>query len=46
LFGVTANDPLTFVTVCLFLAIPALTACAIPAWRAMGVDPIVALGRA
>jgi len=43
LFGVTATDPLTFVTVCLLLAIAGLTACAIPAWRAMRVDPIVAL---
>ncbi len=46
LFGVTATDPLTFVTVCLLLAIAGLTACAIPAWRAMRVDPIVALRRA
>jgi predicted permease len=43
LFGVTATDPLTFVTVCLLLAIAGLTACAIPAWRAVRVDPIVAL---
>jgi predicted permease len=46
LFGVTATDPLTFLTVCLLLAIAGLTACAIPAWRAMRVDPIVALRRA
>jgi putative ABC transport system permease protein len=46
LFGVTATDPLTFVGVCIVLAIEGLTACAIPAFRAMRIDPIVALRRA
>jgi predicted permease len=45
LFGVTATDPLTFGGVCLGLASAGLAACLIPAWRAMRVDPIVALRR-
>jgi predicted permease len=45
LFGVTATDPLTFVSGCVVLAIAGLTASVIPALRAMHVGPVIALRR-
>jgi predicted permease len=43
LFGVTANDPATFVIVSVILTTVALLASFIPARRAARVDPVVAL---
>ena len=42
-FGVSAQDPLTFASVAALLIMVALFASYIPARRAMRVDPVVAL---
>jgi putative ABC transport system permease protein len=43
LFGVSAQDPLTFLAVAAGLLMTALTAAYLPARRAMSVDPVNAL---
>ena len=43
LFGVSAMDPFTFVSVAVVLALVAIAACYIPARRAMSTDPSVTL---
>lgn len=43
LFGVESSDPLTFIGVSALLAVVAVVAAAVPAWRASRLDPAAAL---
>jgi len=45
LFGVGAFDPVTFGAMTIVVAAAALTAAAVPAWRAGRIDPLAALRR-
>jgi len=43
LVGVSPNDPVTFLSVVLVLLVASLLGCAVPARRAIRVDPVIAL---
>jgi putative ABC transport system permease protein len=43
LFGVAANDPMTFIAIALLLIFVSLIACYLPARRAARLNPTVAL---
>jgi putative ABC transport system permease protein len=43
LFGVAANDPITYITVAVLLTATAAAACYLPARRAMRIEPMAAL---
>jgi putative ABC transport system permease protein len=43
LIGVSPGDPLTFVGVVVVLGFTGVVGCAVPAWRAVNVDPLAAL---
>jgi putative ABC transport system permease protein len=43
LFGVGRGDPITYIGICVLLALAAFGACFLPARRATRVDPLVAL---
>jgi putative ABC transport system permease protein len=43
LFGISPRDPVTLISVAAILAVAAFAACYIPARRAAGIDPTVAL---
>jgi predicted permease len=43
LFGVSRGDPITYLGICVLLALAAFAACFLPARRATRVDPLVAL---
>ncbi|MGD0442770.1 MAG: ABC transporter permease [Edaphobacter sp.] len=43
LFGVSSSDPITLSAVVLLIALVALAAAVLPAWRASSVDPVKAL---
>jgi ABC-type antimicrobial peptide transport system permease subunit len=45
LFGIEPTDPVTFSGAAAVLVVTALAACAVPAWRAVRIDPLEACRR-
>jgi putative ABC transport system permease protein len=43
LYGITSLDPITYFGVVLVLTVVSVLACAVPAWRAVNVDPAITL---
>jgi putative ABC transport system permease protein len=43
LYNVKTSDPVIFSSVAILFAFVAVAACSVPAWRALRVDPTVAL---
>ena len=43
LYGVGPFDPLTYLGVAVVTAVVTMAACAVPTYRAMRVDPVIAL---
>jgi len=43
LYNVKTSDPIIFSAVAILFALVAVAACSIPAWRALRVDPTIAL---
>jgi len=43
LYGISALDPITYISVAIIVTLVTLAACLVPARRAMQVDPLVAL---
>ncbi|HKA18648.1 MAG TPA: ABC transporter permease [Blastocatellia bacterium] len=43
LYGITSLDPVTYFGVVLVLTVVSILACAVPAWRAVNVDPAITL---
>lgn len=43
LYGISPADPITYLTVAAITVVVTMAACAVPTYRAMQVDPVIAL---